>query len=649
MNATYDPADNKVRLRALSRLDAETYARVKAAGFLCAPKQDLFVAPAWTPEREDLLLDLCGEIGDEDTSLVERAEDRADRFEVYSDKREGEAHAAYEAAGKIAQRFEGGAPILVGHHSERRARKDAERIQNGMARSVRLWETSKYWTDRAAGALRAAKYKELPAVRHRRIKGLESDARKQQKTLDDAVRFSRLWETPDLTREAALRIANFDHVRLPPKDEREAAYGGESLWGALDKGSATPAECAARAIAVHGATVTRARRFLEHLEHRLAYERAMLGESGGIATDHHALEVGGQILARHWRTSRASTWCVIAGINKGASGAVVSVSTNVGVIPVECVSDYRAPEAGAKERVKAASKLPPLVNFPSEGCLELTTAEWTRKPKDYRQTRTVKATGELGAYRRREAWLPGGCGRTAPVYLTDAKRTDPPKVAAAPAPAPLEGDPAPLPPPRAPRAAPPPTVFDALKEQLRSGVAVQVVVADQLFPTPAPVAAQLLARAGVKRGDRVLEPSAGTGALVWALLGIGAVVSAVEIHPGLAERLPLDRKICADFLTLTPSKLPWGPFDRICMNPPFGNGADIVHILHARQFLAPGGRLVALCADGPRQRAKLRPLASHWESLPEGSFRESGTDVRVALLVLDAPATASDSPLTFGE
>ena len=32
-NATYDPADDKLRLRASSRLDAETYARVKAAGF----------------------------------------------------------------------------------------------------------------------------------------------------------------------------------------------------------------------------------------------------------------------------------------------------------------------------------------------------------------------------------------------------------------------------------------------------------------------------------------------------------------------------------------------------------------------------------------------------------------------------------------
>ncbi len=50
-----------------------------------------------------------------------------------------------------------------------------------MRKAVKLWETSKYWTDRAAGAIRHAKYKELPAVRARRIKGLEADQRKQAK------------------------------------------------------------------------------------------------------------------------------------------------------------------------------------------------------------------------------------------------------------------------------------------------------------------------------------------------------------------------------------------------------------------------------------------------------------------------------------
>ena len=60
--ATYSPDDNKLRLYAASRLDPETYKKVHDAGFRWAPRQALFVAPAWTPGREDVLLSLAGEI-----------------------------------------------------------------------------------------------------------------------------------------------------------------------------------------------------------------------------------------------------------------------------------------------------------------------------------------------------------------------------------------------------------------------------------------------------------------------------------------------------------------------------------------------------------------------------------------------------------
>jgi Domain of unknown function (DUF3560) len=55
-----------------------------------------------------------------------------------------------------------GQPILIGHHSESHARKDAERSENGMHKTVKIGHTAKYWEDRAKGALRHAKYKEPP-------------------------------------------------------------------------------------------------------------------------------------------------------------------------------------------------------------------------------------------------------------------------------------------------------------------------------------------------------------------------------------------------------------------------------------------------------------------------------------------------------
>jgi len=55
-----------------------------------------------------------------------------------------------------------------------------------MRRAVRLWETSTYWQSRAASAIAHAKYKELPAVRARRIKKLEAELRGHQRDTDKA-------------------------------------------------------------------------------------------------------------------------------------------------------------------------------------------------------------------------------------------------------------------------------------------------------------------------------------------------------------------------------------------------------------------------------------------------------------------------------
>jgi hypothetical protein len=47
-SATCSPEDNKLRLHASTRLDAELYAVVKATGFIWAPLQRLFMTPMWT-------------------------------------------------------------------------------------------------------------------------------------------------------------------------------------------------------------------------------------------------------------------------------------------------------------------------------------------------------------------------------------------------------------------------------------------------------------------------------------------------------------------------------------------------------------------------------------------------------------------------
>jgi 16S rRNA G1207 methylase RsmC len=89
-----------------------------------------------------------------------------------------------------------------------------------------------------------------------------------------------------------------------------------------------------------------------------------------------------------------------------------------------------------------------------------------------------------------------------------------------------------------------------------------------------------------------------------------------------------------DFLATTVQDL-GGEFDAVIMNPPFKQGRDVKHILHALDMLKPGGRLVSLCYNGTKQNELLKPMACEWHELPANSFREEGTDASVALLVID--------------
>lgn len=158
----------------------------------------------------------------------------------------------------------------------------------------------------------------------------------------------------------------------------------------------------------------------------------------------------------------------------------------------------------------------------------------------------------------------------------------------------------------------------------------------QLFISPDPLCGKLVAFAGIQTGHRVLEPNAGTGAILRAVLAAepAAHCECVELNQSLAQHLksafPAVSVNCSDFLSFRAS----APYDRIIMNPPFRNAADLKHIRHALTMLAPGGRLVAVCTNGPRQQRALLEIASHHETLPRGTF--SYTDVSAMIVCIDA-------------
>ncbi len=168
---------------------------------------------------------------------------------------------------------------------------------------------------------------------------------------------------------------------------------------------------------------------------------------------------------------------------------------------------------------------------------------------------------------------------------------------------------------------------------LRGGVVP--VVADDLFPTPPDVAVRVAAYLRLEPGLSVLEPSAGTGALVRAIRDAEPDVSlyAIEWDARLAAALDCP---CADFLAIEPMDCFPFRFDRVAMNPPFSGGADIRHVEHALEFLRPGGVLVAIMADGPRQAAWLaaQTHVEDLERLPAGTF--AGTQVRARIVRIRA-------------
>ncbi len=182
--------------------------------------------------------------------------------------------------------------------------------------------------------------------------------------------------------------------------------------------------------------------------------------------------------------------------------------------------------------------------------------------------------------------------------------------------------------------------------------------------TPAPLARDLAGRyaglAGSRPGIRVLEPSAGDGPLVAAVLAANPAAAVVALEPNAnrAAAIPRDERVTVVTTTLETyaTTTPGGQFDVVVMNPPFavpGHPALwIDHVRTAWGMLAPGGRLVAVVPStfahgGDRRTAALRELiADHGGTgaLPPGAFAASGTDVHACVVWADRPDPAAPGP-----
>lgn len=290
---TYSPEDNKLRLYASERLHEELYSRVRGAGFIWAPKQELFVAPMWTPSRADLVMELAGFIGDEETTLEERAAMRAERFEGYQANRANDAEQALNEHDALS---DGDNVIAASDNwrSQRKAQKKADKIERAKQRAIDMWETSEYWEYRTRGVLAHAAGRNNTRTLLNRIKKLKAGKRKQEKYIKEATKIIELWTTDQhwktkdgqLTLSKALTVANsFDHSTYYFKKDQypKSNYeGATSLYSGLKNEVITPEEARDLSLPRQDRVIAYAERWINHYENRLTYENAILAASGYV-------------------------------------------------------------------------------------------------------------------------------------------------------------------------------------------------------------------------------------------------------------------------------------------------------------------------------------------------------------------------------
>lgn len=180
----------------------------------------------------------------------------------------------------------------------------------------------------------------------------------------------------------------------------------------------------------------------------------------------------------------------------------------------------------------------------------------------------------------------------------------------------------------------------------------------QFFATPenkAIEAAEKIRKTlGTLQGKRILEPSAGTGALANVVREMGADVVVIEAWSVNAIKLrALGYEVIeTDFLSVTPEQI--GTFDAVLANPPFTRNQDIQHVMHMLQFVRPGGALSVIMSTSwlegkTKAHSQFKEFLATQDvtvtGIEAGAFKESGTTVptvRLDFRDVNVPREAED-------
>lgn len=588
--ATYDPQDDKLRIYS-DFVDEELYAALSTLGFARAPKQGCFYQ-VWSPGREQAALKLCGEIVDEDTSLIDRATDRSFRFAGYSDNANKRAYDAMRASERAVEGIPLGQPIMVGHHSEKRHRKALERAQNAASKAVQEYRNKEYWSERAGAVMSHAEWKLAPGVVTRRIKKLEAQLRKDTKMRDEAQKWMEQWLSDGLDDAKAKAIANYDGVSAEfplshyPRDF--STYEGmRSIWSALDAGVIGYEKAREICVRVHQRTIKRCEKWIEHLEGLIVYWKTFLVNEHGEDIDDQELapllKKGNWIQMIRWRQP---CWGQIVRVNRSRETKRI---TTVSVDRTTMIGDHYTNKFGYDEISAVLDHKP--VEF-EELMMNMPEHKPYKRPEQNQELEAAKEQAK------------------AVESIEVVKNWNPDFV---------------------------PTPYSA-----------RVRMANALY--------DFFKKLGEAERVRMLEPSAGDGRLVKHMMneyGQHLFVECCETDYNARKVLEGSgyTLVADDFSEFIPQV----KYDVIVANPPWSNYQDAKHFLHAwESCLAPGGRMVFIMSAGTvphnlgtvdvQHSIKVRQevceiVQEHgWsEPLPEDTFKESGVNVRATLVVVDKP------------
>ncbi|NUR01325.1 MAG: DUF3560 domain-containing protein [Streptomyces sp.] len=173
---------------------------------------------------------------EQEADRVERAEDRTQRFTEYAGNAASRSTARRDAADRISKRFEFGQPILLGHHSQRRAERDHERIDQNMRASFAEADRAEHYARRAKASGSYEAFRKNPPRTLRRIGNLEAELRGVERWQRGE---SNNGYTVDLT---PYRVAELERRHEELTDElgfwrhvvAEAEAAGFKVWGPDD-------------------------------------------------------------------------------------------------------------------------------------------------------------------------------------------------------------------------------------------------------------------------------------------------------------------------------------------------------------------------------------------------------------------------------